>query len=211
MTPLPGTRPGMKLLHPPLIVTWVTGFLLTLTIMRRAALPISQPANTYAPGNALATCYTFYSNPGFGTFISGTQDYASLFQTSLNNSPLALSIFTKTDSGWDSIGHALTCWGFKTDDEGNILSIFVTDSDDELQLVSTNPYKYERMELLKEVNVTTTADGLLALDRTSGGFNYDYYLAEMHSFNNLYIAIPEPATASLSLLGLAGLLLRRRR
>ncbi len=173
---------------------------------------IIQPENTYTAGNAMASCHTFYSDPGFGTFISGTQDYASLFRTALDNSPLALSIFTKSGSGWDTVGHALTMWGFKTDDTGNISSIFVTDSDDEQHFYNPDiPALYRREELLKEVSVTTTEDGLLALDRTTGGFNYDYYLAEMHSFNNLYLAIPEPATASLSLLGLAAMAMRRRR
>lgn len=172
----------------------------------------------------VSTFYQFYGDGYAGSYQldniknKGTT-YTKLFSQSLASGPIALNINTMDESGNFTEGHAITCWGYETDSEGIISSIFITDSDDGL-------------EILRTLTVTQDANGFLSLseDDTYQSFYYDengdstgyysnitysgegYVLTSLASFNNFYpVLVPEASTVSLSLLGLSGLLLRRKR
>ncbi len=170
----------------------------------------SSPAHTYTADNIIAYQYGFSS--------SGNIDYTAIFSQALSYGPIALDIKRTSATS----GHGLTCWGFRTDENGMIDAIYVTDTDD------TFRYKYDESgQLVRDENGsiinfmnTTDQNTLVTLDvseRTDGLYldSYtnltDYEITNLTTFNNLYIMVPEPTTASLSLLGLASLLLRRRR
>ena len=168
--------------------------------------------------NVLATHYQVYGTNYAGQYVaneilSQSVSYQTLLSESLANGPVALSVNQKSESGNWTGGHALTCWGFETDDSGTVISIFVTDSDDGL-------------DTLKTLNVSQTDEGILAL---SGGsttssiydkdgqplgtvsIDYDgYYLTSLSSFHNFYLSVPEPSGSLMVLTGSLVVLWRRR-
>lgn len=167
--------------------------------------------------NVLATHYQVYGTAYAGHYVTNeilnsSASYRELFSESLANGPIALSVNQKTGTGEWAGGHALTCWGFETDDSGAVISLFVTDSDDGL-------------ETLKTLNVSQTDDGVLALSggaATSSVYskegqllgsvssNYEgYYLTSLSSFHNFYLAVPEPSGSLMVLTGFLFILWRR--
>lgn len=169
--------------------------------------------------NVLASHYQMQGSEYAGNYVvndilNHSVTYADLLHESLASGPIALGINTKDGDAWGQMGHAITCWGFETGADGTVTALYVTDSDD-------------GQEILKTLNTTLTADGLLALssetlisnayDRDgqligSYSTNYnDYYLTDFSSYHNFFFSIPEPSTATLSLLGFTALCLRRRR
>lgn len=170
--------------------------------------------------HVLGTHYQAYGNYYDGNYIlsditKGSTTYKELLTESLKNSPLALGVNKKSADGSWINGHALTCWGFETDDSGTVTSLFVTDSDDGL-------------ETLKTLSVSQGDDGRLAL--SGGSTNYDiynsegqligygntttydgYYLLDFSSYQNFYLLVPEPSGTVLTLTGTLFLLIRRKR
>ena len=123
------------------------------------------------------------------------------------SAPMSLSI-RDTNS---KLAHAITLWGmdYSEDASGNVSvnSIWITDSDDyTTQLRQLFTYYKE-------------GDAKIYLTGYSDYPLYgDIYLSGATGINtaesdtwNLARAVPEPGTATLSLLGLTGLLARRRR
>ena len=102
----------------------------------------------------------------------------------------------------NSGGHAITCWGYDYDAEGNFLGVYVTDSDDDKG--SGNP-----------------DDRLAYYDVAySGGLTGSWYLRDFYGYDTWYITevhgleiahAPEPATLLLVGSGLAGFAGIRRR
>lgn len=171
--------------------------------------------------NVLATHYQLYGSNNAGHYITtdilnGSTTYKKLLSESLKNSPLALGVNKKSADGSWINGHALTCWGFETDDSGTVTSLFVTDSDDGL-------------ETLKTLSVSQGDDGMLALSGGQTSFtmydsngkptgytgfsgSYDgYYLLDFSSYQNFYLLVPEPSGTVLTLTGTLFLLIRRKR
>lgn len=181
----------------------------------------SQVGNTKTDflSNVLVTNFQTYGPRYVGNYIlndivSGSTSYTQLFQESIQNSPLGLSIAEQKEGQWVN-GHAITCWGFETDASGAVTLLYITDSDD-------------ATTTLKTIGVTQNADGRLALSGGSTQWdvydalgqriatgttgNYDsYYLTGISSYQNFFLMAPEPSTATLSLLGLAALAIRRKR
>jgi hypothetical protein len=90
-------------------------------------------------------------------------------------------------------GHAITCWGYEYDDYGNIVGIYVTDSDD--SKTSTNP-----LDILAYYKVVSS--------------NGKWYLQNFYGYDTWYItevdglklcSVPEPATMLLLVSGIIGL------
>jgi hypothetical protein len=180
--------------------------------------------------NVLATSYQFYGTGYAGNYMlsqiaSGSISYTDLFQEALEWGPIALSIgvYAGKDSyGFNifSYGHAITCWGYDLNDEGDLSAIYITDSDD-------------GTEALRRLNVTIDATTkLLNLSEDDGGVTsniYDekgniigktmssyssgntYSVGGISSFKNFIALVPEPSTATLCLIGLGSLLVRRRK
>lgn len=196
-----------------------------------SAIPVNQGASggfytstvgstiTDFQNNVFATHYQVYGAAYAGHYVANeilnkSASYRELFSKSLANGPVALSVNQKTATGEWAGGHALTCWGFETDNSGNVISLFVTDSDDGL-------------ETLKTLNVSQTGDGVLALSggaatssiynkegqllgSVSSDYNGEYYLTSLSSFHNFYLAVPEPSGSLMVLTGFLFILRRRR-
>jgi hypothetical protein len=134
-----------------------------------------------------------------GGFYS-TYDFLDYFHYDYDVSTLFDSIVQYVDNGWGTTvsvyrrladgalsGHALTCWGYDYDEAGNILGLWVTDSD----------------------------DGALGIYYVSveEGTNGYWYLKDWYGTNSYYIggvtalaaAVPVPSSLLLFISGLAGL------
>lgn len=112
-----------------------------------------------------------------------------------------------------SFGHAITLWGVEYDDSTNAISrMWLTDSDD-------GQYNFGQ-DGLYVVDVTTR-DNKLYIDTPNSNWyteGENVYISNLFAINpevstgwGIPLAVPEPTTATLSLLGLTGLLARRRR
>ncbi len=131
-----------------------------------------------------------------------------------------VSVSLKTDIG----GHAVTLWGAEFNEDGNLIGMWLTDSDD-------NQYgKHEDSGIFyaalgeSTLTMTTTfGDGTSVtkeyyqVTTESGWYGQDTYLTGFTFFNTAVsdtwgmMLAPEPATATLGLLALVGLAARRRR
>ncbi len=110
-------------------------------------------------------------------------------------------------------GHAITLWGIEYDDSTHDISrLWLTDSDDK-------QYNFGQDGLFM-VDVTTR-DNKLYIDTPDSNWyseEEDIYISHLFAINpevstawGIPLAVPEPSTATLSLLGLTALLARRRR
>lgn len=120
--------------------------------------------------------------------------------------PISLSLASV--GGTLTLGHAVTLWGveYEEDENGDITlsALWLTDSDDyktALQKIAVE-YAGETIYLVDYTNNTAYGDVYL---ESACGIN----ISESDTWN--LVSIPEPATASLSLLALAALAARRRR
>ncbi len=112
-----------------------------------------------------------------------------------------------------SFGHAITLWGLEYDSSTNAISrMWLTDSDDA-------QYNFGQDGLFA-VDVTTR-DNKLYIDTPNSNWyreEENIYISHLFAIDpavstewGIPLAVPEPGTATLSLLGLTGLLTRRRR
>lgn len=112
-----------------------------------------------------------------------------------------------------SFGHAITLWGIEYDDSTNTISrMWLTDSDD-------GQYNFGQ-DGLYVVDVTTRDNKLYIDTPDSNWYTEEENIYISHLFGidpsvstewGIPLAVPEPTTATLSLLALAGLSMRRRR
>ena len=120
--------------------------------------------------------------------------------------PISLSLASV--GGTLTLGHAVTLWGveYEEDENGDITlsALWLTDSDDYVTDLKKVTVEYAG-ETIYLTNYTTNEKyGNVYLESASG-----INISESNTWN--LIAIPEPATATLSLLALAALAARRRR
>lgn len=142
-------------------------------------------------------------------FLHGFDSYSSMEDKMLAelSAPMSLSI-RDTNS---KLAHAITLWGmdYSEDASGNVSvnSIWITDSDDyttQLRQLFTY-YKEDDAKIYLTGYSDYPLYGDIYLSGATG-----INTAESDTWN-LARAVPEPGTATLSLLGLTGLLARRRR
>ena len=142
--------------------------------------------------------------------LYGFDSYDTLSEKLVNQltAPISLSI-----SDGVILSHAITLWGLEyTETEGDIqiTKLWITDSDDEALGLNTQG--------IFSVNTTVTEEGTIILSDYWATHFGDVYITEAFGINlsesdtwELTRVIPEPATATLSLLALAALCTRRRR
>lgn len=124
----------------------------------------------------------------------------------------ALSLSVYNDAGNAGVAHAVTLWGLEYEGEGDdriITRMWITDSDDSTTTGQLVEYAMDNSKptCLAFKGLDTNGDGIYGeaglLNSATIG-----YVAGMWVDPNL---VPEPATAALSLLGMAALAARRRR
>lgn len=125
----------------------------------------------------------------------------------LEEAPLSLAI----SIGSPDAGHAITLWGVEYKD-GELVGIWLTDSDD---YTDDDRLFYESVVVDKDANLIYL--GEKKDDGSYQSIEYDgqtVYIRSIYTIDPSSTAnwtVPEPATATLSLLALAALAVRRRR
>ena len=116
-----------------------------------------------------------------------------------------------------TLSHAITLWGVEYDESGDIIGLWLTDSDDA-------QYGYNTEQGLFHVDTYTTDAGLVYFDKSKDAnwYTNNTYYEEIYidgifaidpAVSNAWglTLIPEPVTVTLSLTALVALAIRRRR
>ena len=168
------------------------------------------PATPDAPdaeANVSITLAPLASEEVLGTASICDVDFVDLFEYSV------ISLGISSEEG--NLGHAITLWGVEYDADGNLTTLWLTDSDDDTNQIFS-------------VAATLDADAnKIYFGELVGEGEDAYYFSEAYkNYKGVYIReiyaldteeasnwklVPEPSTATLSLLALAGLAARRRR
>ena len=140
---------------------------------------------------------------------------ATLYSALSSGNP-RLGIGVNVGSSPNSVAHGITLWGAEFDENQTLTALWLTDSDDAVNSVGDQD--------LFKVNVEYRDDHLYLTDYwfTSGRYVesltlFDASQTDAWNLNRVYISlpasqsIPEPATATLSLVALAAMASRRRR
>jgi hypothetical protein len=140
--------------------------------------------------------YTSYNLSSYLMFSSvDWQAITNIKYLLTNNYGVTLSL---TSGG--STGHAITCWGYQYDDYGNIVGIYVTDSDD-------SKSDADASDILAYYAVLYS-NGEWYLQNFYG--TNTWYITEVLGLKNIN-STPEPAGVLLLALGLIGLAGMRRK
>ena len=140
--------------------------------------------------------------------------YDIKFVKILEDSPISLAILSEGSDNEDGLCHAITLWGVEFDAEGNLTTMWLTDSDD-YETDDPDPVIFSMSVEMSE------KDNRIYLGKLDNNGQYvsDYgnnvYIGAIYALDTTTLAswqlVPEPATATLSLLALAGFAARRRR
>jgi hypothetical protein len=121
-------------------------------------------------------------------------DFAEIFES---GGGVSLSLFS---AGKTALAHSITLWGVTYDDKGQVGGLWITDSDD----------IGKKEEDLFYAEVYEDDGRLFFEDETLYGSD-DAFVGAVFVLDSSWRVVPEPATATLSLLALAGMAARRRR
>lgn len=123
-------------------------------------------------------------------------DFTEIFE---DGGGISLSIHS---DGKTPLSHSITLWGVTYNEEGQVAGLWLTDSDD---------FGYEKDGLFyAEVDINEKDGRLFFEDETLYGSD-DVFVSGVFVLDSSWRMVPEPATATLSLLALAGIAARRRR
>lgn len=123
-------------------------------------------------------------------------DFAEIFG---DGAGITLSIQAEDDA---EFAHAITMWGVTYDEEGQVAGLWLTDSDDF--------YDPENGLFFAEVDIDEEDGRLFFTDADLYGSD-QVFVSGVFALDASWRMVPEPATATLSLLALCGLAARRRR
>ena len=130
-------------------------------------------------------------------------DFAGVLEVS------AISLAILDDD--DTLGHAITLWGVEYDEAGNLTTLWLTDSDDYLHQLFSVSVTLNEAE--NKIYLGELKDGKYICDAYKGYENV--YIGGVYALDteasDAWQLVPEPTTATLSILALAGLAARRRR
>ena len=138
-------------------------------------------------------------------------DFAELFD---NGACLSLAIVDDADE----LAHAITLWGAEYED-GELTALWLTDSDDFKEEVFSVAVTFDtatqRLYFGKLSEVEGEDGGVIQECYYDATMGENAYIAGIYALNASASAnwklVPEPTTATLSLIALAGMAMRRRR
>ncbi len=161
----------------------------------------------------MPTEYTAYANGGFLSEVYDTSLYPITIATSSNN-PYSYSkaVVNALSNGYaltlsvenSGVAHAYTLWGAEYDITSNgyeLTAVWLTNSDD----INNEPEMF-RKDVICSYSEKNGGTGSVAFDENMGAT-----FAQVSGLRSAPRSVPEPASAALSLLALAGLACRRRR
>lgn len=144
------------------------------------------------------------------TLLSYETVYTDVYFGDLLREGAGVSLFLKSDVG--NLAHAITLWGVDYTDDGQLSKLWVTDSDD------------DAIQGIFSIDVLTADNGKVYFDEDGDIGDYEFYkymgVRGIHIYGVSAIhpdaaatwqLVPEPTTATLSMLALAAMALRRRR
>lgn len=151
-------------------------------------------------------------SPSYGRV--GERDFGTLL-----TSGYGIGLGLKYTEGGKTGAHAVTLWGAEYDASGNLQKLWLTDSDD-----AQEKNWHEENDGLFAATVTmsdgvvylrteteTWEDGTYVYGRTWYSDELHYHIDSVFLLDSTAFSVPEPATATLGLLALTGLAVRRRR
>ena len=123
-------------------------------------------------------------------------DFSEIFE---EGGGVSLTLFS---DGKTNLAHSITLWGVTYDEAGQVAGLWLTDSDD---------FDNETDGLFYADIVINEEDGRLFFADEKLYGSDDAFVSGVFVLDSSWRMVPEPTTATLSLLALAGLATRRRR
>lgn len=167
----------------------------------------SGPLTTDASGTGGAISDTPYNPITLDAINNPASIYNIDFAGVLEDSAISLAILDDDDT----LGHAITLWGVEYDADGKLTTLWLTDSDDYLHQLFSVSVTLNEAE--NKIYLGELKDGKYICDAYKGYENV--YIGGVYALDteesDEWQLVPEPTTATLSILALAALAAHRRR